>query len=240
MDMNSPLTLQFQLRSTLYANIENKIWLPGQKIPSERELCEEHNVSRMTVREVLKDLEQSGYLVRKQGKGTFVATPAIEYKMTSTFSLSQVLQQNGASSEFEILGYEICKVPDFLRETFKLADSDEVVELIRVRRINGEAYAWEKAVVPCKYLAGATQQDIDKNGLYPMMKASSGIFPEYSEESVDAVSCPKKVAENMGLAQRTAVFFVTRFTMAGDTCVEYCESYVYGQRYHCQHIIRQK
>ena len=103
MDTNSPLTLQYQLKKELYGKIAKKEWLPGQMIPSEKELCDAHGVSRITVREALKELVQSGYLIRKQGKGTFVATPTVEYVLHSTFSLSKALEERGMESKFVVM-----------------------------------------------------------------------------------------------------------------------------------------
>ena len=81
MNVNSPFTLHHQLKREFYEKIANKEWLPGQLIPSEKELCEEYGVSRITVREALRELVQANYLVRKQGKGTFVAAPTVEFTL---------------------------------------------------------------------------------------------------------------------------------------------------------------
>lgn len=239
--MFSPVTLQEQLKKELYDKIRNKEWMPGHMIPSERELCEEYNVSRITVREALKELVQAGYLVRKQGKGTFVAIPTVEHTTTSTFSLSQALEESGITSEFKMLAFEKEKAPLFFQNLFKISAEETVVHVTRIRTIDGQSYAYEEATVPEKYLAGASEQDIDKRGLYPTMKSCSGIFPENAQESVEATICPDSVAAAMGLSGgKKAVFRIKRYTMVKDECVEYCKSYVYGQRYNCTHIIRQK
>lgn len=240
MNTFSFVTLQEQLKKELYEKIQSKEWMPGHMIPSERELCDEYGVSRMTVREALKELVQAGYLVRKQGKGTFVAVPTVEHTMTSTFSLSQALEESGIVSKFTMLSFSKEKASAFFQTVFKITENDQVVHVVRVRTINGESYAYEESTVPEKYLQGATEQDINEKGLYPAMKACSGIFPENAQESVEAVICPEDVASAMGLKGKKAVFRIKRFTMVKDECVEYCKSYVYGQRYNCTHIIRQK
>src|SRR5690606_3130820 len=102
LDEHSPMTLQYQLRVALLKKIETKEWEPGVKIPSERELCTAYGVSRMTVREVLKELVHEQYLVRKQGKGTFVALPQFGHEFTSSFSLSQEIEREGLDSTFEL------------------------------------------------------------------------------------------------------------------------------------------
>lgn len=240
MDNNSPLTLQYQLKKELYEKIAKKEWLPGQMIPSEKELCDAHGVSRITVREALKELVQSGYLIRKQGKGTFVATPTVEYILQSTFSLSKALEERGMESKFTILRFAKEKPSADLRRTFRIEADELVVCLTRVRTINGEAYAYEEAIVPERYLLGATSESIDRRGLYPTMRACCGLFPEQAEESVEAAICPDDVAKAMGLNGNPAVFRIKRYTMVKDECVEYCKSYVFGQRYNCRHTIRQR
>ena len=240
MDNNSPLTLQYQLKKELYEKIASKEWLPGQMIPSEKELCDAHGVSRITVREALKELVQSGYLVRKQGKGTFVAAPTVEYTLNSTFSLSKALEERGMDSKFTILSYIIEKPSTSLRRTFRIEADEKVVCVTRLRTINGEAYAYEEAIVPERYLLGATQEVVDRRGLYPTIKSCSGLFPETAEESVEATICPDEVASAMGLKGNPAVFRIKRYTMVKDECVEFCKSYVYGQRYNCRHVIRQR
>lgn len=240
MDTNSPLTLQYQLKKELYEKIAKKEWLPGQMIPSEKELCDAHGVSRITVREALKELVQSGYLIRKQGKGTFVATPTVEYVLHSTFSLSKALEERGMESKFTILRFSKEKPSADLRRTFRIEADEKVICLTRVRTINGKAYAYEEATVPERYLLGATSNDIDRRGLYPTIRACCGMFPEHAEESVEATICPDNVAEAMGLNGNPAVFLINRYTMVKDECVEYCKSYVFGQRYNCRHTIRQR
>ena len=110
LDSSLPVSLQFQLRTRLLEKIQSGEWAVGQLIPSERDLCDEYGVSRMTVREVLGSLTQSGYLVRKQGKGTFVAEEKIEYTMTSDYSLGRELKARGYEDRFILLKFskEIC------------------------------------------------------------------------------------------------------------------------------------
>ena len=240
LDANSPYTLQHQLKKEFYEKIASKEWLPGQLIPSEKELCDEYGVSRITVREALRELVQANYLVRKQGKGTFVAAPTVEYTLSSVFSLSKELEAKGLESKFTIVDFAKEKPGNFYQSAFRISAEEQVICITRVRTINGEAYAYEESVVPERYLMGASAEDIDQFGLYPTMKKCSELFPEYADESVESVICPDKVAAAMGIRNKSAVFRVKRYTFAREKCVEYCKSYVYGQRYNFHHTIRQR
>src|SRR5665647_3212360 len=95
LNVKLPTTLYFQLKEQLMSRIAMKEWNPGDKIPNEHALCHEYGVSRITVRQALTDLEREGYIIRKQGKGTFVTFPRIEQNLTSFYSFSDEFKKRG-------------------------------------------------------------------------------------------------------------------------------------------------
>ena len=72
-DANSPVPVRLQLRSILIAEIDDGVYLPNQRIPSERDLAERYAASRASVREVIAELISAGLLFRSGGRGTFVS-----------------------------------------------------------------------------------------------------------------------------------------------------------------------
>lgn len=72
-DKQSPIPIYYQLEQYMKEKIEKGEWQPGEMIPSERELAEMYDISRMTVRQAVNNLVNDGYLIRRRGKGTFVA-----------------------------------------------------------------------------------------------------------------------------------------------------------------------
>src|SRR5450756_1435327 len=84
-----------------------KEWNPGDKIPNELALCHEYSVSRITVRQALTDLEREGYIIRKQGKGTFVSFPRIEQNLTSFYSFSDEFKKRGFRPSNKILEFHL-------------------------------------------------------------------------------------------------------------------------------------
>ncbi|MBR4670300.1 MAG: GntR family transcriptional regulator [Butyrivibrio sp.] len=238
LDSNLPVSLQYQLREVLFEKLNSGEWKAGEMIPSEHELCEEYGVSRITVREVLKELVQSGYLKRKQGKGTFVSKPSVEATLVSNYSLSADLKQKGISSEFKLISLEVVDPSPSKKEFFELADGEKLFEIIRTRTIKDEIYAWEKAYVPEKYLKGLTEEEIQSKGLYPSIKERTGLYPIEAEEKMEAVICPAYVAKQMNLPTNTAVFKIKRNTKSMNGYIEKCESYLVGQTYNIKHIIK--
>lgn len=231
LDDTLPVSLQYQLRSKLLEKIDKKFWSPGSQIQSERELCDEYGVSRITVREVLKGLVQEGYLVRKQGKGTFVSLPKFEHELSSSYSLSQELEKEGLHSDFRILAFKECSATSFLRQTLGLSQEETLFEITRLRFIGDELFAWERAYIPSALMEGADEEQLHKEGLYYTIFRCSGLMAEEAEVEAEAVNCPGDIAEQLQLKKNAAVLRLTRVTTAQNRCIEYCESYIRSEKY---------
>lgn len=70
--MHTLLPIYYQIKQTIKNWIISKEFCPGEKIPSENELAERFDVSRLTVRQAIGQLTQEGFLISKRGEGTFV------------------------------------------------------------------------------------------------------------------------------------------------------------------------
>ena len=76
-DRNSPIPIYHQLKVLIQEQIESGVWKPGERIPTEQELCQSYNISRSPVRQALNELAYEGLLIRRPGLGTFVDEPAL-------------------------------------------------------------------------------------------------------------------------------------------------------------------
>ena len=92
---HSPVPLYQQLKAVIEDHIATGEWLPNQRAPSERELCEQFKISRITVRQALSELVMEGRLTRTQGRGTFVAHPRIQQQLTNLTGFTQDMQARG-------------------------------------------------------------------------------------------------------------------------------------------------
>src|SRR6185437_1926021 len=101
---------------------------PGDRLPAERALAEEHGVSRMTVRQALQALESRGLLSRAIGRngGSFVARPKLERDLGTFSGLSEQLARQGVAAGARVLS---------------AAATDDGVEIARVRLADGEPFA---------------------------------------------------------------------------------------------------
>ena len=93
-DRNHPDPLYVQLRIILRERIDRKELSVNDKLPSERELVEMYGVSRITVRQAIKDLENLGFLQTRAGKGIYVAEPKPTYEIEIVRSFTETAEAN--------------------------------------------------------------------------------------------------------------------------------------------------
>lgn len=107
LNKNSIQPLYKQLMDIITSQLKNGTYKPGEKIPTEPELAELYQVSRITVRRTIEELCTQGYLVKHQGKGTFVKSPMIFRKFESqkNMSFSESCRQNGRVSGSHVLAF---------------------------------------------------------------------------------------------------------------------------------------
>lgn len=115
LDPVSPLPLYAQLKAALRREIDQGSFPVGEAIPPERELITRYGVSRITVRQALADLEADGYLIRRHGKGTYVAPRsrgAISESLSELTGHLEELQRQGLDPQVEVLALERRPLPD--------------------------------------------------------------------------------------------------------------------------------
>lgn len=111
----------------------------GQKIPSEPTLAKMYHVSRSTIREVLKQLEFEGYLIRKKGSGTYLLKPPIseQENLLYFFDIKTMIEAKGAAATCDPVKIVRCKAGPFFSRTLGIANHEEIIRRYLLFRANG-------------------------------------------------------------------------------------------------------
>ena len=116
LDDNNSMPLYLQLKNTIKGLIDSGEIKKGEKILSEYELCEKYNVSRITVRNALAELESEGYLIKKQGKGTFATTPKLFRPLEDSIGFTESCKNAGMQSSSIVLKREVLPLDDRMQK----------------------------------------------------------------------------------------------------------------------------
>ena len=123
------IPLYLQVKRLLTEKINDGLLNPGEKLPSERELCEQYNVSRITIRQALNDLDKEGLIYRAHGKGTFVAQPKVEQELFTITPFQNALINKGLNPRTRFLEYLIVPNSYKLSKILSTPLAEQVVQL---------------------------------------------------------------------------------------------------------------
>lgn len=148
-------------------DIRNKIidgeYLPNQRLPFEKEICEEYNSSKMTVKKALDILVSEGLLVKRRGSGTFVK----DINPKERDNLIASTQFRGLSSfyvnhkvESEIIEYKVINPDKDIAKRLLVTEEDFVYKIIRVRAVDGVPVVLEKMYMPIEIIPGLKKKHL--------------------------------------------------------------------------------
>lgn len=225
-----------RLRRLLLDDVEQRA--PHAPLPPERNLADQYQVSRATLRQALAELEKSGAVYRVQGAGTFVAEPVISKSVTLT-SFSEDMADRGLRPSSRVLVADRMPVAGRIGEELGLDARQEVVRLVRVRLADDEPMCLEMTYLPAAMVPGLLDRDVE-GPLYALM-AEYGIRPIVAEQKVEAAVVAESEAALLGVVAGSAVLRVRR--LARDQrgrAVEYTTSLYRADRYDIRFTVRRR
>lgn len=222
LDNKLPTTLYHQLKQILLGKILSKEWHAGDKIPNEFELCKQYKVSRITVRQALAGLEREGYLIRRQGKGTFVTVPRIEQNLTTFYSFTEEFKKKGFIPWSKVLKFDLIKAgKDVLAELGDVEGVSQVYCITRLRYADEIAVAFETSWLPADMFSGLNEQQLSGKPLYDIMRDSYHVILETAKESIGAALATEAEAKQLCIEKGEAVLDIQRHAFSGSRCVEF-------------------
>lgn len=201
-----------QLFELLRQKIEAGEWQPYQSIPSERDLVDLYNVSRVTVRQALENLAIQGYVYREHGKGTFVSPPKLQQNLQMLNSFSEDMQSRGLTPGQKILKFEIIAPPPKISERLEIqSDDEQVVFIERLRLAGSEVMGLHRCFLHLPKRLQITEADLEAAGsLYRLLEDKLNIFPLEADEELEAAVADAKDAKLLGVPPRSPILLIER------------------------------
>lgn len=236
LDKNSPVPLYHQLQASVEERIGSGEWPPGRQLPSERELCEEYGVSRITVRQALAALANAGRVARQQGVGTFVAPLRIEQHLNRLTGFTDEMQERGQQPGAQLLRLERVPASFAVAQSLRRQPGDPVIVVQRLRLADGEPLAIETAYLCDDLFPGLLDEQLEDQSLYRLVSEKYGIFPTRATQQIEATACPAGEARLLGVRKGMPMLHMIRVTYSqDDRPFEHTESYYRGDR-HIFHV----
>lgn len=197
----SPIPLYFQIASQLRESIKNGRFAPREKLPSENELADKYNVSRVTIRRALNELERQNYIYREQGKGSFVSPNQVMGKFGFGGFTERVLKM-GFTPSSRILEFRPVKtLPAELAQLLQVDENSEAegpfALLKRVRYIDDDPVALEQVYLPLRMYPGIENLDLTDKSLYQVLFERWGAQALFAESILTTDSATAEQAHDL-------------------------------------------
>ncbi len=199
---NRPL-LPDVVRSELRRAIIEGEFPPGSKLPNEEALCTRFAVSRITLREAVRGLIEDGYVVRRQGAGTFVtAGPALRNSLDTNFSYTEYLESTGIKVSKRVLDARRMAGDDDTLSDLLLPEAAQVVVIRRVRVAGTKPAIYSIDSVPADIVDPKRDEKAFARSLYGLL-ASRGHVVDHARAVLNPVNATAELAEILAVPAGT-------------------------------------
>jgi len=227
-----PVPLYHQLTSVILREIRAGRWAPGDRLPTEDELMARFRVSKITVRQALRDLAGLGYIRREQGRGTFVQRPPLEEGPRHLRSFTDEMRHHGLIASSKVLEQEVVPAADDLAEILECPAAAPLFRLRRLRSANDEPMGLQTAYVPMTLVPGIVALPFNEASLYDVLRSKYNLHPATARETHVAVVVSGDEAGLLRTPSGSAALAAERVTYLADgRPLEYVRSIMRGDRY---------
>ena len=212
LNKNSPIPLYYQLAEYLRERIKAGEYAPGDKLPAERELCEQTGVSRMTVRQALTYLTRDGVLVARPGVGTFVAESKLTYDALHLLGFTEEMMKVGGVVTSRVIEQAVVEPPQHVASKLSLPPGQSAIRIVRLRLAGATPMLLETTYVPAALCAGLEHENLAVNSLYVLMEQRYGLRLKFARQTLETVSTNEFESLHFELPAGTPMFLLEGVT----------------------------
>jgi GntR family transcriptional regulator len=232
LDKDLPIPLYHQLKCALISSIDSGQWQSGQQLPTEDQLAENFGVSKITVRQALRDLVDLGYVTRQRGRGTFVSKPKFDQGPRELMSFTQEMHRHHLTAGSRVIECSTAEASEHVAEALQLPPGEPVFVLKRLRMADAEPMGVQTAHIPLAMVPGLTADNLENVSLYELIQIKYGLQPARARETYFAIPSEPATAKLLGIAPGWPVFSVERVTfLPNGRPFEFVQSLMRGDRY---------
>lgn len=213
-DRFSQEKLYLQLTRILLRQITSGQWADGRQIPTEEALCQQYAVSKITVRQAIKNLAAEGYLLKIQGKGTFVTKGDRPSGFAMKTRFSDEMFGKEVQVTREVLARGIDPEAEAAREYLKTQET--IYRVVSQRVVEGAPISMDELYIPVAMLPGAGDLDFANRSLLALLQEQGTIKIVKIVQTVEIAAVHGEQARCLGVADGTAVLMIHRLFLAAD------------------------
>jgi GntR family transcriptional regulator len=229
---SSGIPLHEQLANLLREQVVQQQLRPEDRLPSERDLCEQYAISRITVRQAIATLIQEGLLYSTAGKGTFVSGSALDEELRPLSSFTEDLARRGMRPGSILLDSRVVPADDLWAKRLGIPRGAEVAFIYRLRLADDLPIAIQHTYLPHHLCQELLAFDFASRSLYEVLRKEYHFHFSHSDTVIESALASPEEAKLLNLELPSALLISdqTTFLDSGAT-IEITRSIFNAQRY---------
>ena len=195
MNLESNKPLYLQVEADIRNSILQKKFRSGQKLPTENELSQQYNVSKITIRKAMSNLAKEGMIQKVQGKETFISYKKDKLLLNKTRGFQDSLSTFGHSSKHKILNVSIIKADSEISQKLNIDPDTTVFFLERLIWEDAAPMAIDKIYLPEKNFPNFMKDIAEDKSFYQILQDNYGVVLNKSILEINGVIATKENAE---------------------------------------------
>ena len=236
--LNEPTPLYKQLSDLLRQQIVDEKLKPDHRIPSERALCQEYKISRITVRQAISDMINEGLLYRSQGKGTFVAKKKINQGLVRFVNFARTVLELGMKPSTKILSHEVLPADVRIAKILDIPVTSQILKLSLLSMGNDEPLVLYESYFPLSLgqKVAKVAQKMERKALpfstLDLYGKTGSVAPKFVIQTFEATHADERLVPLMKVRKGSAIFMITSIFQTGDQRpLEFRTALYRGDRY---------
>lgn len=185
---------------------------PGDRLPSERQLCEAWNCNRMTFRAAAKRLIAEGILTNVPVIGYFVAQEKLERYLQDLSSFTSVVESKGLHLTSRLISNSVLPAGRRIAQALNIPEASPVFELIRLRLVENNPVSLETVHIPLFMFEGIQQYDFESQSLYAVMEKEYGVVFDRGSEEISITYADANEANLLQIEEGDPLFYLKGLT----------------------------
>ncbi|MDF3865697.1 GntR family transcriptional regulator [Pseudomonas denitrificans (nom. rej.)] len=212
----SPVPLYSQLKEVLRTRILDGTYPPLSRMPSEAELGNAFEVSRITVRQALGDLQKEGLIFKIHGKGTFVAKPKAFQNVSTLQGLGESMTQRGYEVINRLRSFKTVPANAQVAARLQVAEGESVVQIKRARLVNRELVSLEITWLPEHVGKRLEKADLVSRDIFLILENDCALPLGHADLAIDAILADAELASALEVEEGSPVMRIERLTHTAD------------------------
>lgn len=223
-----------QLKRSLLAMMKTGMFKPGDRLPPTADLCQRFRVSHITVGKALSDLARDGVVSRIQGKGTFVASPPIERRLTNLLSFTREMARQGLAVRSRVLSAEEIPATPQQNRLFGRPPTEAAsyLRIQRLRFVDGMPACLATSIFPAAVGRRLARLPLQNASFYELLENDLGLHLYREERWITPMVATARLARLLEVRPGAPLFRLEGMTyLEGDVPIEATDTIFRGDRF---------